>query len=203
MIDDMQYHITAWHRILNNLGANISMEKMKDECYGKNHELLERTFPGKFTHQEKNYMSLEKEKQYQKEYRPQLQLIAGLEGFLKKAYQENIPLGIGSAAIMFNIDFVLDGLNIRHYFKALVSADDVSHSKPHPETWLKCAALLNVPPADCIVFEDSPKGVQAAEAAGMTSVVITTMHDKDEFNSFRSIVKFIGDFRDINVTEVK
>ncbi len=47
MINDMEYHIRAWYRILNELGANISMEKMKEECYGKNHELLERIFPGK------------------------------------------------------------------------------------------------------------------------------------------------------------
>jgi beta-phosphoglucomutase-like phosphatase (HAD superfamily) len=45
MINDMRYHVKAWHRILNELGAMISMEKMKEECYGKNHELLERIFP--------------------------------------------------------------------------------------------------------------------------------------------------------------
>ncbi len=60
----------------------------------------------------------------------------------------NIPMAIGSAAIMFNIDFVLDNLNIRHYFKTIVSADDVTISKPHPETYLKkCASLLGVDPA--------------------------------------------------------
>ena len=82
MIDDMHYHIKAWHRILNELGAKISMEKMKEECYGKNHELLERIFPGRFTHEEKNRMSLAKEQQYQKDFRPHLQLIKGLDNFL-------------------------------------------------------------------------------------------------------------------------
>jgi beta-phosphoglucomutase-like phosphatase (HAD superfamily) len=42
MIDDMQYHVKAWHRIFNELGANISMERMKQESYGKNHEVIER-----------------------------------------------------------------------------------------------------------------------------------------------------------------
>ncbi|MFL5811894.1 MAG: NIF family HAD-type phosphatase, partial [Flavisolibacter sp.] len=65
MIDDMNYHIGAWHRILNDLGAGISLEKMKEECYGKNHELLERIFPGRFSFAEKDRMSYEKEKQYQ------------------------------------------------------------------------------------------------------------------------------------------
>jgi beta-phosphoglucomutase-like phosphatase (HAD superfamily) len=47
MINDMEYHIKAWHRILNDLGVDISMEKMKTECYGKNEEILERICPGK------------------------------------------------------------------------------------------------------------------------------------------------------------
>jgi len=182
MIDDMDYHIKAWHRILNELGAAISLERAKEECYGKNYELLERIFPGRFSDEEKYNMSLEKEKQYQREFRPNLKLIEGLPGFLKASYEKGIKMAIGSAAIMFNIDFVLDGLNIRHFFDALVSADDVQHSKPDPETYLKCAELLNTAPGECLVFEDAPKGVESALRAGMDSVVLTTMHNKEEFD---------------------
>src|SRR6187551_1388310 len=99
MINDMPYHIKAWHRILNELGAGISMEKVKQECYGKNHELLERIFPGRFTEKEKDKMSLEKERQYQQEFRPYLQLIHGLDEFLKRSHEAGIKMGIGSAAI--------------------------------------------------------------------------------------------------------
>lgn len=193
MINDMPYHINAWHRILNELGANISLERMKQECYGKNHELLERIFPGRFTAEEKNRMSLEKEKQYQKEFKPELQLIKGLDHFLQQSHEAGIKMAIGSAAIMFNIDFVLDGLNIRHYFNALVSADNVTDSKPDPETWLKCADRLNVSPAECLVFEDVPKGVEAAQKARMDTVVITTMHRKEEFAAYK-VKSFIENY---------
>ena len=57
MINDMAYHIRAWHRILNELGANLSMERVRQECYGKNHELLDRIFPGRFSVEEKNNLS--------------------------------------------------------------------------------------------------------------------------------------------------
>lgn len=199
MIDDMEFHIRAWHSILNGLGAHLSYEETKLQCYGKNHELLERTFPGRFTLAEKNAMSIEKEKQYQEAFRPQLKLIDGLAVFLEEARQRNIPMAIGSAAIMFNIDFVLDGLNIRHYIDAVVSADDVSISKPHPETFLKCAEQLGVAPEHCIVFEDSPKGVEAAAAAGMKAVVITTMHEEHEFAAYSNIIRFIQDYRELTV----
>ena len=79
IIDDMDYHINAWHRILNALGANISLAQTKQECYGKNHEFLERIFPGIYTEEEKDRMSWEKEKTYQQEFRPQLKFIEGFE----------------------------------------------------------------------------------------------------------------------------
>jgi beta-phosphoglucomutase len=193
MVNDMSYHISAWHRILNNLGANISLERMKEECYGKNHELLERMFPGRFSQAEKDRMSYEKEVQYQQAFRPSLQLIPGLESFLKKAHDKGIRIAIGSAAIMFNIDFVLDGLNIRQYIDAVVSADDVDQSKPDPETFLKCAEALSLKPEDCLVFEDAPKGVEAALNAGMDCVAITTMHDREEFE-YNNVIGYINDY---------
>jgi HAD superfamily hydrolase (TIGR01509 family) len=158
MIDDMSYHIKAWYRILNELGADISRERTKEECYGKNGELLERIFPGRFSEDEKNRISLEKEKQYQKEFRPQLQLITGLDLLLERSKKAGTQMAIGSAAIQFNIDFVLDELHIRHYFDAIVSADDVKYSKPHPETYTECARKLGIATRDCLVFEDAPKG---------------------------------------------
>jgi beta-phosphoglucomutase len=198
MINDMPYHVNAWHRILNELGANISLDRMKQECYGKNHELLERIFPGRFTEEEKNRMSLEKEKQYQKDFKPELQLIKGLNNFLRLSHEAGIKMAIGSAAIMYNIDFVLDGLSIRHYFDALISADNVTDSKPDPETWLKCAAKLNVSPKECLVFEDVPKGVEAAQNAGMDTVVITTMHSKEEFADYK-VKSFIENYEGFSI----
>ena len=196
MIDDMDFHIKAWHGILNGLGANISLAQMKEECYGKNDELLERIFPGRFSADEKTKMSYDKETAYQLAFKPSLKLLDGLDDFMEKASKQNIPMAIGSAAIIYNIDFVLDNLNIRHYFKAIVSADDVVLSKPHPETFLKAAALLNTTPTDCLVFEDVPKGAEAAANAGMKAVVITTTHEPYEFEKLPNILHFAADFTD-------
>lgn len=198
MIDDMQFHTTAWFDILNNdLNANLSIDQVRKEMYGKNSEVLIRVFgDGKFTTDEMDALSIEKEKRYQKAFLPQLKLIDGLEPFLAKAKAKQIKMAIASAAIPFNIDFVLDNLHIRDFFGAIVSADDVTTSKPHPETFLKAANLLGVTPEDCIVFEDAPKGVEAAENAGMKTVVLTTMHEKEEFEQYNNIVAFVKDYND-------
>jgi len=193
MIDDMDYHIRAWHRLLNGMGARISLEETRLQCYGKNHELLERVFPGRFSGEEKQRISVEKERAYQQGFRPHLKLLNGLDAFLKKAKEYPFKMAIGSAAITMNIDFVLDGLNIRNYFDAIVSADDVQTSKPDPETFLVCAQKLGIAPADCLVFEDSPKGTEAAWRAGMNSLVLTTMHEPGEFDPV-NIIGFAKDF---------
>jgi beta-phosphoglucomutase len=200
MINDMDYHINAWHKVITDLGANLTLEETKDQCYGKNSDLLERVFPKKFSETEMQTISLSKEHAYQKAYKPHLKLIDGLQKFLEEAKKQNIKMAIGSAAIMFNIDFVLDNLNIRHYFDAIVSADDVVNSKPDGETYLKCAAALGVRTYECIVFEDVPKGVESAAHADILSIVIEGKHHTtDEFAHFSNIISFEKDYKSIEI----
>ncbi len=174
IIDDMHFHTKAWHQLFNeDLGADLSWEEVKKEMYGKNPEVLERVFgKGRFTLAEAEDWSMEKERRYQQEYLPHLVLIKGLGRFFEKAQAAGIKMAIGSAAIPFNVDFALDNLDIRKYFSAIVTADNVAISKPHPETFLLGAKELNAVPEDCIVFEDAPKGVEAAQNAGMKAVVL-------------------------------
>lgn len=198
MIHDMDYHTSAWQHILNHeLGGSFSWEELKPQMYGKNQEVLARVFgPDRFTAAEMDELAVRKEQRYQEEFRPHLQLLPGLREFLQEAHRRDIQLAIGSAAIPFNIDFVLDGLDIRRYFSAIVSADDVTLSKPHPETFLKAAAQLGVAPADCLVFEDVPKGAEAALNAGMPAVILTTTHQPEEFGHLSNVLHFASDFRD-------
>ncbi len=196
MIDDMAYHIKAWQKILYDLGSPITYEETKNQCYGKNYELLERIFPERFTEQEKKSISIEKEKSYQEAFKAHLKLIDGLDIFLDNAKESGIKMAIGSAAIKSNIDFVLDGLHLRKYFDIIVSADDVEKSKPDPETYIKCAKGLDMEAKDCLVFEDSPKGTESARLAGMDSLVITTMHTPEEFNPIK-IVGFIQKYNNL------
>jgi len=198
IIDDMQFHAKAWYDVLNNeLQANLSWEEVKAQMYGKNDELLIRIFgEGYFTKERMKELSVEKEKQYQKEFTPHLKLIKGLDVFLEKAFEQNIPMAIGTAAIMFNVDYILDGLHLRKYFKSIISADDVAISKPDPETFINCADQLEAIYEQCIVFEDSPKGVEAALRAGMQAVVIKTYHTIAEFSHLPNILMAVDDYTD-------
>jgi beta-phosphoglucomutase len=197
MINDMEYHTKGWLHVLNNdLGGNFSYEQVKKEMYGKNSEVINRFFgPDKFTNEELNDLSEEKERRYRKEFLPELKLLPGLDQFLQKAKDAGVKMAIASAAIPSNIDFVLDGLHIRDYFGAIVSAHDVVESKPHPETFLKAAKLLGVPPTDCLVFEDAPKGAEAAQNAGMKTIVLTTTHKPGEFDYLGNVIAYWTDYQ--------
>ncbi|SFH23953.1 HAD family hydrolase [Pedobacter insulae] len=204
MINDMSYHADAWYAIITKrLGLAISYEAVKNEMYGKNEELLIRIFGvDYFTSAEVEAISMAKEKSYQEAYAADLKLIDGLDDFLATAKTTGIKMAIGSAAIPFNIDFVLDGLNARQYFDGIVSANDVKLSKPDPETFLNAAAVLGIEPQHCLVFEDVPKGVESADRAGMKCFVVTTTHRKEEFKSFPNILGFIKDYNDPILTNL-
>ncbi|UYQ94053.1 HAD family phosphatase [Chitinophaga horti] len=198
MINDMEYHTIAWFDIINkDLQHQLSRDAVKKEMYGKNNDVLIRIFGhDHFTEEEMNRWSLEKERRYLEAYSPYVEWIPGLAHFLDSAHLKGIPMAIGSATITSNILYVLEKLNAGDYFRAVISADHVTYSKPHPETFLKAAEALGVAPTDCIVFEDSPKGVEAAAAAGMYAVVLTTMHEEEDFRGLSNILRFIKDYND-------
>jgi beta-phosphoglucomutase len=204
MIDDMSYHSAAWFSILNDdLRAGLTREEVKRQMYGKNEELLDRIFgKGHFSKEEVDAISLKKEKSYQAAFRPHLRLIEGLPALLEKARIHGVRMAIGSAAIPFNIDFILDNLDLRPYFDAIVSADDVTISKPDPETFVKAAAIIGTPPEACVVFEDAPTGVEAAQRAGMRSIVLTTMHEKSDFQRYPNVLRYIADYTDPSLDEL-
>jgi len=78
----------------------------------------------------------------------------------------------------------------------LITSDDISHSKPHPEGYLLAAARLGVAPADCVVIEDAHAGIDAARAAGMTVIGITTTFPRTQLGCEWCI----GDFRELTVS---
>ncbi len=81
-------------------------------------------------------------------------LVPGVVDFL--ASLDGAPIGLASNAEPANINFILDGAGIRDHFRVIVDGHQVARPKPYPDVYLRAANLLNVPPRQCIVFEDSP-----------------------------------------------
>lgn len=90
----------------------------------------------------------------------------GLVAFLEELKQHNIVCAIVSSGLREGLDIKLEILGIRQYFSAIVTSSDVKEHKPHPEPYLYALKRLALTPDDCIIFEDSLTGIQAAQAAG-------------------------------------
>ncbi len=84
---------------------------------------------------------------------------------------ERVPLAICSGAARNEIEPVVEAAGIAPCFRAIVSSDDVVHGKPDPEGYEKTLALLEVDPADAVVFEDTEAGIASARAAGVGRVL--------------------------------
>jgi beta-phosphoglucomutase-like phosphatase (HAD superfamily) len=82
-----------------------------------------------------------------------------------------VPMALVSSSYRVLVDAALETIG-RHWFATTVAGDEVRHGKPHPEPYLTAARRLGVEPATCVVFEDSPTGLAAGEAAGCYCVAM-------------------------------
>lgn len=123
-------------------------------------------------------------------------LIKGAGGFLKQLYGFGYSLGLVTSSPKDRIKILLELHNIYHVFENIISGDDIINGKPDPEPYLKMATLINVEPAECVVFEDSNSGIQSALAAGMH---VVSVGNTNLFN--QKILFNIRDFGDMSASE--
>ncbi len=199
MVDNMMTHHRGWQKTLARYGLELTLQQVMERCHGKNVEIIERLFPGKYTLAEREQISFEKESGYREIFLPELKLVKGLPELLETALNAGILMGIGTAAPKANVDFVLDNLNIRHYFTAVAHADDVTKGKPDPEVFYAVADKLGVSYANCLVFEDSPTGAKTAFNAGIPAIILTTTHQAHEFENIKSVRRCIADYSSIDI----
>lgn len=96
---------------------------------------------------------------------------------LVRKYHGKLPMSVGTGGHREAVEKTLEIVGIREYFDIIVTANDVTHHKPHPETFLRCAELMGVDPAECEVFEDGDLGIEAARRAGMIATDVRTWYD--------------------------
>lgn len=108
---------------------------------------------------------------------------------LERLHQKGVLVGLGSSSK--NAPLILQRLGITSYFDAIVDGSMITHSKPNPEVFLRCASLLRVSPHHCVVVEDAVAGIQAAEAGGFIPVAYR-LHDSQVAQSVRHAETFTG-----------
>ena len=170
----MPLHTLAWDEYLASLG--IRVEDLEQRMHGKrNAELVKDLISADLPEDVVFHHGAAKEQLWREmilrdgvdRYR-----VPGLIDFLER--HTNVPKAIASNAEPQNIDFVLEQYDLRRFFPVTVNGFDVRRPKPFPDIYLEAARRLRTEPQNCIVFEDSPTGLQAGVDAGMRVVGVET-----------------------------
>ena len=142
----------------------------------------------------------EKERMYREYYADKMKPAEGIVSFLEGLRGLGIKRAVGSSGQELNVNFVLDGCDLRQYFDAIVNGDMVEHHKPEPDIFLLAASKLGLPPESCVVVEDSLSGIAAAHRAGMKVIAITTTFPREELEKHHPTL-IIDSFTELTATE--
>jgi beta-phosphoglucomutase family hydrolase len=91
---------------------------------------------------------------------------------IAKKYKGKMPISCGTGGRRDIALMTLKAIGLEDFFEIIVASEDVEYHKPFPDTFIKCAGLMNVDPGDCLVFEDGDLGIEAAKRAGMKCINI-------------------------------
>ena len=203
LIDSMPHHHNAWVQWHAKRGLSLDGPGFFAATAGRsNAEILADMFPT-FSAQEHVAMADEKEALYRELARQSLTLIAGAAEFVQAARGAGLKLAVCTASTLQNMALAFEQHGIDQWVETVVSpadrrfgggAGERLRGKPHPDIFLEAARRLGLAPADCIVFEDAPLGVEAARRAGMHAVALTTTMNAEAFAGFDNVLTIVADF---------
>lgn len=121
-----------------------------------------------------NQVWAEKCRHFRELVRTQVTLLPGVEALLNVLTRRGTPCLLVTGSSRRNAEVVLNHFGLERFFSVVLTGDDVARAKPDPEVFFKAEAVLGLPLEECVSFEDSPKGVQAASQAGVPCVAVPT-----------------------------
>ena len=198
LVDNFRYHLMAWEKFCSRHGKSISADDFLEYVFGgSNADHLAFIFKKELPAGKIAGYSAEKELIYRYLYHDNLVLLPGLKELLADLKTAGIPMAIATSAERANVDFILAETGIQEFFTAIADASMVRRGKPDPEVFLKAAAMLKTDPGDCVVFEDTLKGIDAALHAKMKVIGVATTHHRAELTEAH---KVISDFTEIDIS---
>lgn len=179
LVDTAKYHYMAWKQLAAELGFDFTLqqnEALKGVSRMRSLEILLECggLGDRFDEEEKKQLAEKKNEMYVQYIRelPKTELFPGVLDTFSKMKQAGIKIALGSASK--NAGMILQRLEIASYFDAIIDGTKVTQAKPDPEVFMLAAQELQLLPEQCVVFEDSQAGIEAAKRAGMLAVGVGT-----------------------------
>lgn len=175
IVDTAKYHYLAWKKLANDLGFDFTEEQnemFKGVSRKRCLEILLDLGKIEATQEQFDRWMIEKNEDYLAyiDKMDESEILPDVKKTLKYLKKKKQPMALGSASK--NAQPILEKVGLLSYFESIVDGTHVSKAKPDPEVFLIAAKDLSMKPEDCIVFEDSVAGIQAANIANMISIGI-------------------------------
>lgn len=167
VVESTDLHRKAWDTYLSRFG--IPSHDVMARMLGKrNDHIVKEIWGVNLPAEDVLRHGADKEQLYRDMMAPVLEqhLVPGVCAFIRAAHALGVPIALATNAEAANVEFILGGAGILPLFQTTVDGGQVKNAKPDPEVFLTAAARLGIAPANCVVFEDSPGGMQAAKTAG-------------------------------------
>jgi beta-phosphoglucomutase len=175
IVDTAHYHYLAWKRLAEELGYKLTEqenEQLKGVSRMESLDIILALAGITLAKNEKEELA-DRKNAWFREFVEQMtpdEIFPGVKQLIRDLRSSGIKVGLASSSK--NARAVIRLLNIEKEFEAIVDGSMISHTKPHPEIFLKTAKALGVDPEMCVVIEDAEAGVEAARAAGMKCIGI-------------------------------
>jgi beta-phosphoglucomutase family hydrolase len=203
IVDNMSFHTKSWVEFFRRRGRAIDPDEFFLSTAGRHgREIIRSEMGADLPDDQVSVLNQEKEAVYREMYGPHRKTVEGFDAFIAASQAAGVKLAVATAAQTTNVEFTLDGLDLRKEFETVVSAADVPRGKPHPDVFLEAARRVGVAPEHCIVFEDAPLGVEAARRAGMRCVVLTTTLPAASFSGYDNVIRIVDNYNDLSIDDL-
>jgi len=170
LVDSEEKHWLSWRDAMAAEGIPLTREQFLATFGLRNDAIVPRWVPDA-SPDKIRHIGESKEILYRQLVRQQgLEPLPGAAEWVRRLAKQGWLQAIASSAPRENVHVVLEAIGLPGCFQAIVSAEDVTHGKPDPQVFVLASERLKTPPSRCVVVEDAPAGVEAAQRGGMASI---------------------------------
>lgn len=182
IIDSNPYHRIAWEKLLLENEIDFSEDSFEKVIFGRTgQDALRELASGRFSEEELIRLANHEDEIF-REIIKEIEVcpIDGLLEFISEVKRNNYKIALVTSAPTPNVTLVLERFRLQDAFDLIVDDMNIENGKPNPEIYLKAVGKLGIPNEQCVVFEDSFSGIQAAKNAGLRVIGLTTSHHAHE-----------------------
>ncbi len=173
ILDTEPTHRKAWHQVLSKYNLQYELAAMVALNGSPTWRIAKSIIDDNNVDLDPHHLATEKTAAVQEMLLDTVKPLPLIE--VVKAFHGRRPMAVGTGSERWMAEALLRHLGLHQYFDAIVGANDVENHKPAPDTFLRCAELIGVPPEKCVVFEDADFGIEAAKRANMAYVDVRTL----------------------------